>query len=533
MRARSYIVPILLILPTLLRALALSPGEQAWIQAHPVIRIQMANSSPPFEYRDQGQPKGLALDYLRTVAASLGLKVEVTSLGWVESLNAIQKPDPPVDLLLCVTDSDERRHQMRLTRPFVSFPMVILTTKQHHFIGGLHDLESSRVAVEATYVTEAWLRRDLPQAAILASEDGTEGALKLVSDGQADAYVGNLATATYVIDRAGLANLKVAAPSGYHDEAFSMGVRRDWPELVGLLDRGFNALSSEQETALRHRWLTLRYEHGLRLQDVVLWALAVGLIGLLFNYQLKRQVAAHGDALKAQAVRLADAEKRAALSTLAAGTAHDFNNVLAAVGLGLESIAEREADPALAKEMTDIVGSVRHAGELVSQLNLLGRTEKAKAVALDPAAALNEAAVLLKAAAPPSLRLHSEAHGGAQALGDPVGLKRVLMNLGSNAIQAMEGRPGELRLTVDEAGLEDEPGRAWIRFKVADTGPGLDEALQAKIFEPYFTRRRDGTGTGLGLAVVKHLVEAMDGRVRVISRPGVGSVFEVYLPKAG
>ena len=283
---------LLLLLPLCLGAgeFTLSPDERAWVAKHPVVRIQMSDSSPPFEFRDQGRWQGLAYDHLVAACDRLGLRVEVTGMPWEQALAAISE-GKGVDLLLAVTRSPERERQMLLTRPYLAFPQVIVADHRRRFISGLADLRSATVAVENSYVIEAWLRRDLPDARFFTANDSL-AVLQAVSDGRADAYVGNLAVASYLVEKHGLVNLGVVAPSGYGDEDFAMGVRRDWPELVALLDRALATMPQENHQEIRQRWLAVRYDFGLSVGDIVLWVVIVSAVALLFIVQLRRMVKA-------------------------------------------------------------------------------------------------------------------------------------------------------------------------------------------------------------------------------------------------
>jgi PAS domain S-box-containing protein len=286
----------------------LSEKERAWIAAHPVVRIQMSSSSPPFEFRAGGRWQGLAYDHLEAACRRIGLRIEVTEMSWEEALDAVAT-GRGVDLLLAVTRSPERAQQMLLTTSYLAFPQVIIADRNRGFISSLHDLEHAVVAVERDYVMESWLRRDLPEAQLVTT-DGSPPALLLVSQGQAQAYVGNLAVASHIINQNGLVNLGVVAPSGYGDEEFAMGVRRDWPELVAMLDRAFAEIHEQEATAIRERWLTVRYEHGLRYADIVLWVLAVAGIALLFIVQLRRMVARRTRELAREAAQRREGEAR-------------------------------------------------------------------------------------------------------------------------------------------------------------------------------------------------------------------------------
>lgn len=281
-----------LLIPLCLAAgeFTLSPEERLWVAQHPVVRIQMSDSSPPFEFRDNGSWQGLAYDHLLAACERIGLRVEVTGMPWEQALVAIGE-GRGVDLLLAVTRSPERERQMLLTRPYLAFPQVIVADHRQRFISGLTDLRSATVAVENDYVIGSWLRRDLPEARFFSANDSLS-VLQAVSDGRADAYVGNLAVATYLVEKHGLVNLGVVAPSGYGDEEFAMGVRRDWPELVALLDRALATMPHEENQAIRQRWLAVRYDFGLRVGDIVLWVVVVAAVALLFIVQLRRMVKA-------------------------------------------------------------------------------------------------------------------------------------------------------------------------------------------------------------------------------------------------
>ncbi len=145
--------------------------------------------------------------------------------------------------------------------------------------------------MEKNYIIANWLHRDLPAAQLVIAED-TLAALQLVSTGKADAYIGNLAVAAYLIKHNGLTNLKVAAPSAYQSEEFSFGVRKDWPQLATLLDKALESFSLADHDRIRNHWLSVRYEYGIRPQDV-LYAISVlttiALIIILPLYVIARQ----------------------------------------------------------------------------------------------------------------------------------------------------------------------------------------------------------------------------------------------------
>lgn len=264
----------------------LTDAEKSWIAQHPVVRIQMSDRYPPFEFRENDRYQGMGYDYLSVISKRLGIEFQITGLTWSQALEAIQEKRD-VDLLLAVTRSPEREEIVELTRAYLTFPQVIITRKQGQFVAAVQDLAGSTVAVEKDYVMVAWLRRDIPTAKLVLTED-TATALEAVATGEADAYVGNLAAASYLIEKKGLVDLKVAAPTDYGDDALAMGVRKDWPELARLIDKALGSMTEKEHRTIRQKWL--RCECGWRTLDVLKWILIVVGVALVFIVQLRAMV---------------------------------------------------------------------------------------------------------------------------------------------------------------------------------------------------------------------------------------------------
>jgi len=269
--------------------LQLTPDEQAWLRAHPVVRASISQSYPPFEFYENNSFQGMAYDYLQLIAGRLGIRIEpVTGIEWKDALEQI-KSRSGVDLAVLITRDSERENFVEFTRDYIAFPEVIFTRKDSCFISGIKDLHGMTIASENSFIGTDWLRRDIPQAKIIETNTTVE-ALELVATGKADAYLGNLAVVSYLIEKKGLIDLKVAAPSPYPDDAYAMGVRKDWPELARIIDKALAAMSEEEHRQIRQKWLSLRYEHGLRPLDLVKWVAIVAGVLIVFIVQLRRMV---------------------------------------------------------------------------------------------------------------------------------------------------------------------------------------------------------------------------------------------------
>lgn len=235
--------------------------------------------------------------------------------------------------------------------------------------------------------------------------------------------------------------------------------------------------------------------------------------------------------------QLRQSQKMAAIGTLAGGIAHDFNNLLAAI-LGYAELAQLKLPPGapLHREIGQILKAGAKASELINQILAFSRKETAKRIYLQPAPLLKEISKLLRGTIPATITIHERiAEVDRGILANPTQLHQVVMNLCTNAFHAMEEQGGEMVLSLDlVAGTpwEQDTRREWIRIGVADTGSGIDPTTLERIFEPYFTTKPSGKGTGMGLAVVHGIVDKHEGRIEVESAPGQGTTFFVYLPVA-
>jgi hypothetical protein len=231
----------------------------------------------------------MAYDYLVAVTRRLGIEFRpVPGLAWTEALEEI-KDGRTLDLILLITRTSEREEFLEFTQDYMSFPWVIFTAEQGPTVTGLTDLAGLVVAVERDYITREWLKRDLPGVRLLEYEHSEE-ALTAVSTGQADAYVGNLAVGSYFIEEKGLVDLKVAAPTPYGSDRLAMGVRGDWPEFADLIDKALDSMTVQEHREIRQKWLSVRYEHGIRVRDIVTWTLLVAGLSLIWIVHLRLSV---------------------------------------------------------------------------------------------------------------------------------------------------------------------------------------------------------------------------------------------------
>jgi PAS domain S-box-containing protein len=240
--------------------------------------------------------------------------------------------------------------------------------------------------------------------------------------------------------------------------------------------------------------------------------------------------------------QLRQAQRLEAMGTLAGGIAHDFNNLLGAI-LGYGEMAMRDA-PAGSRLRRDL-DSIMIAGErgraLVDRILAFSRSGVGERVAVHVEDVVRETLGLFVAKLPNGIALEDRLRAGrAAVMGDATQIHQVLMNLVTNAVQAMPSG-GTLRVSLDRAKV-DPPrvattgtvaARDYLVLEVADTGSGIPPETLERIFDPFFTTKEVGVGTGLGLSLVHGIVTGLGGAIDVATTVGKGSVFTVYLPRAG
>jgi PAS domain S-box-containing protein len=275
--------------------LKLTPLEKSWLNDHPSIEIGGPQAFPPFHYFDEDGAKGISIDYIATIMNHLGIKVNVqNNLPWPEILKRIESGR--IDLIPCIAKTDKRETFLNFSTPYLSFPLVIISRNDMPFMGGVEDLYNKKLATIRKISTADWLKKDgigfIPYYVISPLKG-----LEAVSFGQADAHIENLAVASYLIQKHGLANLKIAAPTHYANYNLHMAVRKDLPELLGIINKALDAISPEHHGQIRNKWLSIRYEHGIQKTDVWRWVLSVAGVALLFvvfvlfgNKRLKREI---------------------------------------------------------------------------------------------------------------------------------------------------------------------------------------------------------------------------------------------------
>jgi len=237
--------------------------------------------------------------------------------------------------------------------------------------------------------------------------------------------------------------------------------------------------------------------------------------------------------------RLLKSQKMEAIGTLAGGIAHDFNNILASI-VGYNELTKLDMAPHTPEYqyMEEAIKAGMHAKDLIQQILTFSRTPEKERSPISIRHIVIDTLRMLRSTLPTTIEIQKNILPTGSILADPVQIQQVIMNLATNALQAMTGETGVLTLELEEVSEGEggnhpvsglDPGR-YVRLRVGDTGHGMETETIRRIFDPYFSTRKDSGGSGLGLSVVHGIVTQNDGKIEVFSRPGRGTTFNIYFP---
>ncbi len=246
---------------------------------------------------------------------------------------------------------------------------------------------------------------------------------------------------------------------------------------------------------------------------------------------------------KALESRLQHAHKMEAIGTLAGGITHDFNNILAViVGYTDLAILGISKDNKALRHLQAVQTAARRAKDLISHILMFSRKDELQIKPIEIGSVVKESLKFLRASLPATIKIDQQIDTGKNLVNaDVTQIQQVLINLCTNAGHAMGENGGTMKVVLTQINIGHESGKQYgdiqpgpyVQLSVGDTGKGIHPALLNQIFDPYFTTKEPGEGTGIGLDVTCKIIKNHKGVIRVESKEGKGTVFHVYLPCLG
>jgi len=499
--------------------LKLTNAQNAWLNNHKVIRLASDIAWPPFEWINSDmQYQGIAADYMRLIESKLGIRFEVDKTkSWTEVVTAVK--ERKLDVFSCVVKNPQRQKYVNFTRPYLSFPMVIITLDDVGYIDGIKDLKNMRVSVVKGYATHEYFKANYPNIKLHTVKTSEEG-LEAVSQGKVNAFVDNIATATNIIQKRGLTNLKISGEMPIRYE-LSMAVRKDWPEFIAILQNALDSITDEQRKQIHNKWIGVRYEHGIDYS--LFWKSFIVFVLIVFslyfyNRKLSQEInqrkIAEDAAMKARdEANKANRAKSQFLSVMSHELRTPLTSIKGAIGLLAGGVIADLPDKALdilrianenSDRLTILINDILDIEKLLAGKMTFHKVNLIIGDVINKATNANQG---YAGQYDVSFKIEINECSDVVITADENRLMQVLSNFLSNAVK-YSPKGGIVRVSAE---CKDHK----VRISVIDQGKGFPIEFQKQIFT-YFSQAdssdaRDKGGTGLGLAISKEIIERHGG----------------------
>lgn len=512
----------------------LNQEEKDWLQAHPEIRLSPDPDFLPIEFIDEsGNYIGIAADYIALLQEKLGIEFKILKFkNWTEVLEKTRSKE--ADMWGAATPTPQRLEYMSFTEPFIEMPAVIIVRNQVDRSLTLKDLKGMKVGVISGYGIHDHLTNNYSELQLDPVPDIKAG-LNKVSFGMIDAMVANIALASFYIEKGGLTNLRVAGESDFIYR-FALATRKDWPALNSILDKALLQITPEERKTIYRKWVALDHDIWARIKNILIAIsiilVVVGITTILYwNRSLKAQVQKRTVEIERKNEELQELNE---LKNKFLGmAAHDLRSPLTSVLgftdliLELDDLEEEEKNDYMlminqvSKQMLNLINDLLDVSAIESgKFDITLKLGNLKDV-IENRIKLNNFSAKAK-----QIQISTAFEEVPEIEFDKARLAQVLDNLLSNAIKFSKSG------TTIQVALKR--GNNEVSFHIHDQGPGIAPQEVKKLFAEFEKLSNKPTAgeksTGLGMAIVKKIIDGHQGKIKVQSEVGRGTEFIVSLP---
>ncbi|PCI70100.1 MAG: hypothetical protein COB38_07640 [Gammaproteobacteria bacterium] len=516
----------------------LSNKEINWLINNDKFSLGISPNLTPIEWLDEDNKyKGVSADFVKIISTNLDVDmVPIKDVTWNEIIEKIKLGE--VDILPTVVRTKSRDNYINFTKPYVSFPLVIASSKKSDFIQGLDDLVGRVVGVEESSSSEETLRNNHPELNVTSVGTVYEG-LEWLKEGKIDAFVHGLAPITYQLNTGDFENLKIAAFTPYKVD-ISMGVRKGLEPLIPILNKALSNITEREKNQIMNSWLSVKVNFGTQLVTVLYWALPILLLLFLIifwvyrsNRMLQREI--KNRMVVEEYLKLAKQQAETAnraKDDFLANMSHEirtpmnailgFSQILSDSQLNEEQEAHNQLLQGSAKSLLILVDDILDLSKVeAGQIEIEIRKVETKIFFRK----FNKSIQILTNDKDITFEIIIADEVPSNFLSDGYRLTQILLNLVNNSIKFSSHGAIVLSMRVKS---QSKDGYLF-EFCVSDDGIGMNQSQIERLFKTYSqadssTTRQYG-GTGLGLAISKNLCQLMGGDIWVTSQLKQGSQF--------
>jgi PAS domain S-box-containing protein len=335
----------------------LTEKEKAWLAEHKSIRMGVDPNYAPYAFVEGGRYEGVSAEFVQIMSESLGITMELvpgpTVSEMVESVR-----NRTLDLITTIRKTPEREQFMNFTQSYIPTPLIVITRKDFVEIKRREDIAGKKIALVKGWSSSKKIVEQFPTVEPYWVSEPLE-ALRALSTGQADVYVGSEGTISYLVAKNSITNLKMASVFEEGVDGQRFGVRKDWPELVSILDKALDSISDSEKAMINNRWINVRFEREVDwslIYKIVIPILLVGGLLLVTFAAWTRRLSKEVTQRKRVEKELVDAEERSRLILGSAG-----EGIIGVDADGKIAFVNAAACQTLAYSVTELVGQGLHS----------------------------------------------------------------------------------------------------------------------------------------------------------------------------
>lgn len=529
----------------------LTKEEKQWIKKHQNLIHSTTEWSPILQFNQDKKLEGIAIDFMDIIAKKTNLHMNFKeSENWTKVLEDIR--NKKLDFTIATGETKNKREYGLFTKSYAKFPLVIVTKNDVTFITKTSELNDKIVAVGKNYTAHEFLRENHPNIKLMIVKDTNE-ALHAVEKGTAYAMVDILPVVADKIKKLKLANLKISGNTEYNFELKTF-IRNDYPTLVSILNKGIKNIDEEQKNKIISKWYSVEYvsevDYELLMKVILFFSIFIAILIYLQNMKLRKKNQTLKDAfkeLKNTKEDLVAAEKMSALGELVSNISHELNSPLGVSILGSTHMEEKtiELEKLLTNEeltqddLSSYFKTIEETSKSITKNLERSRTlvNSFKNIAVDHATEekreFNIKEYIDEILISMSMRLKNTKHKIIVECPDnilinsyPGYIAQIIINFINNSILHGFDKniQGEIKLQIEQID-------SYLKITYTDNGKGIDMENKEKIFDQYYTTKRGKGGSGLGLYIVKSIIEnKLQGTVSFKSQKNEGVTFLIKIP---